>query len=157
MSFPPKKFQLCGCLLRPGFFLLLFLLWASFVLTGKLFLLLIVGKHAHQKTKNKLHRSQWLFLIHTYMSLHINKYPCHILVSDATDCLVIVRNTHLQTQDPVWPSGKALGWYADRGTSVQFRLGSPFSSNRVISVDTVFWLCPSQLTKHYKGSHRCPS
>ena len=32
---------------------------------------------------------------------------------------------------PVWPSGKALGWYSRR-TSVRIRFGSPFSSKIVV-------------------------
>ena len=28
--------------------------------------------------------------------------------------------------EPVWPSGKALGWYRSRGTSVRIRFGSSF-------------------------------
>ena len=35
-------------------------------------------------------------------------------------------------RDPLWPSGKALGWQALRGTSVRIRFGSPFSSKFVV-------------------------
>ena len=38
----------------------------------------------------------------------------------------------LSFSEPVWPSGKALGWR----TSVRIRFGSPFSS-KVVVVDTV--------------------
>ena len=48
--------------------------------------------------------------------------------------------------EPVWPSGKALGWQAE---------GSRFDSasavislSKLWSVDTVLCLCPSHLMKH---------
>ena len=34
--------------------------------------------------------------------------------------------------DPLWPSGKALGWSALKGTSVRIHFGSPFSSKVVV-------------------------
>ena len=41
-----------------------------------------------------------------------------------------------------------LGLAVSRRTSVRYRFGSPFSSKGLWFVDTVFWLCPSQLMKH---------
>ena len=38
--------------------------------------------------------------------------------------------------EPVWPNGKALGLVSGR-TSVRYRFGSPFSSQRLRFVDTV--------------------
>ena len=40
------------------------------------------------------------------------------------------------TCEPVWPSGKAVGWSAD-GPRFDTRFGSPFSSKRLWFVDTV--------------------
>ena len=40
--------------------------------------------------------------------------------------------------EPVWPSGKALGWQVER-TSVRYRFCCPFSSKRLWFVDTVLW------------------
>ena len=45
--------------------------------------------------------------------------------------------------EPVWPSGKALGWYAE-GTRFE-SASALLSLQKVWSVDTVLWLCPSQL------------
>ena len=41
--------------------------------------------------------------------------------------------------DPLWPSGKALGWSVSRraSASARFRFGSPFSSKRLWFVDFV--------------------
>ena len=47
------------------------------------------------------------------------------------------------TCEPVWPSGKALGWQAE---GLRFESASALLSlQKLWSVDTVSWLCPSQL------------
>ena len=47
--------------------------------------------------------------------------------------------------EPVWPSGKALGWWAE---GPRFESASALSSLQTLwSVDTGLWLCPSQLMK----------
>ena len=51
--------------------------------------------------------------------------------------------------EPVWPSGKALGWSSGR-TSVRYRFGSPFSSKCLWFVDTALWLCTSLPTETLK-------
>ena len=74
----------------------------------------------------------------------------HRLTADSSEsALLIPAVTGYATENatPVWPSGMALGWVS-RGTSVRIHFGSPFSSKALWSVDTVLWLCPSQLMKH---------
>ena len=45
--------------------------------------------------------------------------------------------------EPVWPSGKALGWWAE---GPRFESASALLSlQKLWSVDAVLWLCPSQL------------
>ena len=57
--------------------------------------------------------------------------------------------------EPVWPSGKALGWEAQ---GLRFESASALLSlQKLWSRDTVLRLRPSQLMKHYNDSHRCPS
>ena len=54
--------------------------------------------------------------------------------------------TCLEWCEPVWPSGKAA---LQRGPRLDwFRFGSLFTSKAVVRVDTVLWLCRSQLMKH---------
>ena len=62
----------------------------------------------------------------------------------------------LLASEPVWPSGKALGWYWSRRTSVRHRFGSPFSSERLWFVNTVLWLCPSRPTETLKWLSSLP-
>ena len=50
------------------------------------------------------------------------------------------------TCEPVWPSGKALGWQAE---GLRFESASALLSlQKLWSVNTILWLCPSQLMKH---------
>ena len=49
-------------------------------------------------------------------------------------------------REPVWPSGKALGWWAE---GPRFESASALLSlQKLWFVDTVMWLCPSQFIKH---------
>ena len=47
----------------------------------------------------------------------------HLFKSEVASCA---------TREPLWPSGKALGWYWSGGTLVRIRFGSPFSSKVVV-------------------------
>ena len=55
----------------------------------------------------------------------------------------------------VWPSCKVLGWKAE-GPRLESALVL-LSLQKLWSVDTILWLCPSQLMKHQNGFHCCPS
>ena len=46
----------------------------------------------------------------------------------------------------IWPNGKA----GKQKTTVQYRFGSPFSSERLCFVDSVLRLCSSQLIRNIK-------
>ena len=54
--------------------------------------------------------------------------------------------SQLLGREPVWLSGKALGWYAE-GSRFESALAL-FFHQKLLSVDIVLWLCPSQLIKH---------
>ena len=56
-------------------------------------------------------------------------------------------NTRTERSSGFGPAGKA-GRLVSRRASARFCFGSPFSSERLWFVDTVFWLCPSQFLKH---------
>ena len=71
--------------------------------------------------------------------------------------IIIISCDRILTRGAAWPSGKALGWEVRRRALARFLFSSPLSSTRLWFVDTVLWLCPSQLMKHQNGSRRCPS
>ena len=62
-------------------------------------------------------------------------------------CPVVKKETETSLVcESIWPNGKGLGWWAEgpRFDSVSALL----SLQNLWSVDTVLWLCPSQLMKH---------
>ena len=60
----------------------------------------------------------------------------HIYSGDHNDGAGLLIRTSGQSCEPVWSSGKALGWYAELRTSVRYPFGALFSSERLWFVHT---------------------